>query len=61
LASVTESLERTLRTQLRVSILLVWLGIALSVYGQELGGPIVFGAMLWLAACIHRLGRSGSS
>lgn len=57
---VTKSLDRTLRSQLTVSVLLLWLGIVLSVYGSKpLGGPIALLGMLWLGACIHRLGRSG--
>jgi len=39
---------------------MVWLGIVLSVHGFEPGGPIALGALLWLAASIHRVGRSGA-
>jgi hypothetical protein len=57
---VARSLERMLRTQLTVSVLFVWLGIVLSVYGSDAGGPIALLGMVWLVACVHRLGRLGA-
>ena len=58
--AVAKSLARMLRSQLTLSIVMVWLGIVLSVYGSEMGGPITVLSMLWLGACIHRFGRLGT-